>query len=356
MRRSGGPEPCAACSSTSACGEQRVLLGGQRQRQPRGATAPLPWEAGLTWHHAAWLAAGLAPRSLVPNHLREGCQPPRATGALLPSAAKLTGACSQRRRLAQTPGAKAGHREGSRVHDDPPPQPHQRPGHAGLTCHMAAPHKPSWGAWLCPQALARSVFPVPRASGTAPRHRAHLDAADDSVVHPARVGQGRALHQDLHGLDGTRWAQVVHGHLGQGAQCHHNHHGQGRGRRQPQDPSPWARGSSRAPVPTPCTPNPFPLQPGTGKRSGATASPAGHIRAPAQPGRGHLRPAWPWWPLGCGESLPAPGGTRRAAAVSPGLLGDSSGCSWCHPGGFNPAGSAQGQLSLPLITLVTLVL
>lgn len=93
----------------------------------------------------------------------------------------------------------------------------------------------------------------PRSSG-----RAYLDAPDDSMVHPAHVGQGWALHQDFHGLDGTRWAEVVHGHLGQQVHPHCNHSQAGEGARAAPGPFPMGTELPKrlsSSIPTPCTPS-----------------------------------------------------------------------------------------------------
>lgn len=88
---------------------------------------------------------------------------------------------------------------------NPGPQRLGSPSGAGLSHHGAtempptAPQAPFQGVW------GHSGSPLPPG--------VYLYAPDDGVVCPAHVGQGRALHQDLHSLDGTCRAQVVHGHL-----------------------------------------------------------------------------------------------------------------------------------------------
>lgn len=175
--------------------------------------------------------------------------------------------------MSQTPRDEAGAWEGSGVCHSPPPQPCQQPGRAGLSatwwCQRNPPRAPSctprlrpWGFGSlrgpsCPPGPGL-LGPVaqPRSSG-----RAYLDAPDDGVVHPAHVGQGRALHQDLHCLDGASRAEVVHGHLVQRAhpRCHHRRAREG-ARAAPGPPSPWAPGSPRGsppPSPLPALPQPI---------------------------------------------------------------------------------------------------
>lgn len=152
MRRSGGPEPCAACSSTSACGTEGGCWG--------------------SWQHPATPGSQLQqlPDPGSPSFWNSQSQGVRTLG-------------SPNLRAAQTPspsGAGVSHRGATETPPTAPQAPFQ-----GVWGHLGSPLPPG----------------------------GYLYAPDDGVVCPAHVGQGWALHQDFHSLDGTCRAQVIHGHL-----------------------------------------------------------------------------------------------------------------------------------------------
>lgn len=185
MRRSGGPEPCAACSSTSACGERGSAGGAALGTKSPGAGAPpnpatvLPCRWDNPW--GRWHDPTGATRGLVAPTPRLG-----------------KGAGSKRVPIL----SPAWHRAHLPEKTSPGPQ----LGPQGLTP----------GHWLCLGTPGCVWGELGGTGGAAlPRSLGYLDAPDDGVVHPAHVGQRRALHEDLHRLDGARWAQVIHGHLGE---------------------------------------------------------------------------------------------------------------------------------------------
>lgn len=149
---------------------------------------------------------------------------------------------------------------GSGLCGGPTPHPCVAPGCAKYGCHTTVPEKPS-------RRVQRGLGGYPGMRPMAP----YLHAADDGVVHPARVSQRWALHQDLHRLDGAGWAEVIHGHLGEHQGPTAILAGQGKGcpRSPPHGQKGWDGDSMLGPktaaipsIPAPCTA----LQAGTSLR------------------------------------------------------------------------------------------
>lgn len=107
--------------------------------------------------------------------------------------------------MAQTPRAEAEAWEGSGGSTTVPL----------LSCfaNTAVPKNPSQSRLGAPPGFSAGV--LARSGSPCGTGRVYLDAADDGVVHPAHMGQGRAFHHDLHCLDGARGAEIIHGHLKQ---------------------------------------------------------------------------------------------------------------------------------------------
>lgn len=315
MRRSGGPEPCAACSSTSACGEQRALPG-RAPREP-AAAAPSPGEpqprhraggSSPPGSRASLLSPGLVPE---PKHLWEGCQPPRAAGAPAPFSCQTDwgpfpgqrGDTSPRAPWPKRPELRFGAQEGSRVCHGPTPQP-CRAGlpHGGaretllvspavppgfgptpLAC-LGFPLSPPkghvcWGHWHNPVAAAERTWMRRMTAWCI----LHMSARDGLSIRISTAWMGPAgLRSFMATWDSKYILTAIIAR-------------QGRGRGQPQDPSPWAQSSPRGSPPPSLLPapppNPLALQSATGKCRRHAASPAGHIRPLAQPLQGAFAPS-----------------------------------------------------------------
>uniref|UniRef100_A0A8B9PHG6 Fascin actin-bundling protein 2, retinal n=1 Tax=Apteryx owenii TaxID=8824 RepID=A0A8B9PHG6_APTOW len=155
MRRSGGPEPCAACSSTRACGEQNAASAREPRLRRRGSLHP-PEEAHPQRPPCCIASVRTDP---APERLREGSR--QAAEALLHLAPAPSGTRFWDRRQAspRAPWHERPERRGPGSGRERAPW---QPGSA-RPCRAGLPHG---GARETP---AQSAAPGPKAAAPGPR-------------------------------------------------------------------------------------------------------------------------------------------------------------------------------------------